>query len=231
MVRLYVPASAARKRRPQPALYLFDGQNVFGDEGSYVGGWHLHEVVEALDPERAEHPVVIGIDHGGDRRIEELAPWEAIGNPGLADVFLEWIREVVIPAVHQRVHLATGPEHVVIGGSSMGGLCALYAHLRHPDRFGGALVMSPAFAVVGPPLPAFVEAAAKPDVSRIYLDCGAKERGGQMLRSAERVAGLLRAKGYVDGEDLLWKADPRGEHNERFWRRRSPAALEFLFQK
>jgi hypothetical protein len=29
-----------------PTLYLFDGQNVFGDEGSFAGGWHTHAAVD-----------------------------------------------------------------------------------------------------------------------------------------------------------------------------------------
>src|SRR5688572_10441497 len=48
VVRVFVP-SGIRKNQRRPVLYMFDGQNVFGDEGSFAGGWHADQAVAALD--------------------------------------------------------------------------------------------------------------------------------------------------------------------------------------
>jgi hypothetical protein len=49
-----------------------------------------------------------------------------------------------------------------------------------------------------------------------------------MIKSVERMAELLRARGY--GNDrLLYRPDARGTHSEAHWRRRLPKALRFQF--
>jgi enterochelin esterase-like enzyme len=72
-VRVYVPPHDAGGA-PAPVLYMFDGQNLFDDEPSYAGGWHLHRSVRALGLKHRRAPVIVGIDHGGTARIEELSP-------------------------------------------------------------------------------------------------------------------------------------------------------------
>jgi hypothetical protein len=49
-----------------------------------------------------------------------------------------------------------------------------------------------------------------------------------MLRSAERLAGELRGRGWDDGS-LKFVVAKRGAHTERAWRRRAPSALTWLF--
>jgi hypothetical protein len=63
----------------------------------------------------------------------------------------------------------------------------------------------------------------------VYLDCGAREGGGRMLPLVERMAKKLRGRGYPP-EQLMMRADQRGAHNERHWRRRLPLALRFMFR-
>ncbi len=132
--RAYVPSRPAAKRS---VLVMFDGQNAFGDEGSFAGGWHSHEAVERMAAARA--PVIVAIDHGGAERIAELG---APSSPKLAS-FVDLVVDQVLPAAHERFALAYGPAAHVVGGSSMGGLAALYMHFRRPEVFGGAIAMSP----------------------------------------------------------------------------------------
>lgn len=40
---------------------------------------------------------------------------------------------------------------------------------------------------------------------------------------------LPDARGYKEGDDLLWHPDPYGHHSEQAWRERAPHALERLF--
>ncbi len=90
--------------------------------------------------------------------------------------------------------------------------------------------MSPAFQFGGKALFEFVSRTPTPEVSRIYVDCGAREAGGRMFAVAERMVRLLERKGYGEGQ-LLWRPDPRGIHHERAWSRRAPQALSFMFRK
>jgi predicted alpha/beta superfamily hydrolase len=227
-VRIYPPRSW-EPAVPHAALYLYDGQNVFGDEGSYSGGWFAHEAVEKLARFGLPLPVVIGIDHGGASRVNELSPFECQGCASQAELFLGWVTGVLIPALTAELNLLPGPHGAVVGGSSMGGLAALWSHFRYPATFGGALVMSPSFWVDEQAIFRDLAARPTPEVSRIYLDCGTREGRGSLLPMVAAMAAHLAARGYGD-DRLLFRPDPRGAHNERTWRRRLPKALRFLYR-
>jgi predicted alpha/beta superfamily hydrolase len=225
-VRVFSPARRDGGPRP-PVVVLFDGQNVFCDEGSFSGGWHAHAAAAALVQEGLVPPVVVAIHHGGASRIDELGPWPSDRGGGKLDALLRFAADQLLPAVADRFGASTNPEDVIIGGSSMGGLAALYCHFTRPDRFGGALAMSPSLWFAGREAFAFVARRDLPAVSRIYLDAGAKEDGGGMQVSAESLAAVLRGRGY--GPDRLELViDPEGTHAEADWKRRFPAAMRFL---
>jgi predicted alpha/beta superfamily hydrolase len=225
-VRVYVPP-----RDPgavSPVLYMFDGQNVFDDAPSYAGGWHLHKTAHALAKKHKRAPVIVGIDHGGAERIHELVPWASDRGGGRTDALVDWIAGSLAPRVQAEFRVAWEPRDVGIGGSSLGGLASLYAHFKRPDAFGIVMSMSPSFFIGRGRIFEFVAAASKPWATRIYLDAGGLEAGGALLRSAERMANELRARSWDDGS-LRFVAAKRGAHTEKAWRRRSPAALTWLF--
>jgi predicted alpha/beta superfamily hydrolase len=224
-VRAYVP-SRYHASRSHRALVLFDGQNVFEDEGSFAGGWHVDDAIERM-PRKLRPPIVVAIDHGGAARIDELAPWAFRGRGGKLDPLLDAIATQIVPEVHRRWHVDHGAVGWALGGSSLGGLAALYGHLRAPDVFGGALAMSPSLWLADRRAFGFVEERAKPSFTRVYLDCGAREGRG-MFELARLMAGLLRGRGW-DAEQMLWRPDSKGAHSERHWRRRLPKALRFFY--
>ncbi len=210
-VRVYVPEHV---EHPAPVLVMFDGQNIFGDEGSYSGGWYADDAVGNL-PKNVRRPIVVGVDNGGGARIHEL--WAGL------DPLLYCIAHDVLPALAERVPIEPG---CVIGGSSMGGLAAFVGLLRHPDVFRSALCMSPSFWMAQPAI--FAEVRRRPiaETARIYMDVGGKESAAMQLH-AGRMAKLLEERGV----NVLWRLDKRGCHNERHWRRRLPKALKFLFKR
>jgi predicted alpha/beta superfamily hydrolase len=233
-VRVYLPR-AYDPEVPSLALYMFDGQNVFDDAPSFCGGWHLHEAIEKLAGSGGRGrpvpvpPVVIGIDHGGAERVLELSPFPFEGEEPKIDLFLDWVTGSLMPALNAELRLIPGPVGAVVGGSSMGGLAAFYAHLKHPEAFGGAMVMSPSFWVAGNKILEWVVDQPTPEVSRIYLDCGAREGRGSLLPLVAAMAAHLASRGYED-DRLLWRPDAKGVHNEASWRRRLPKALRFLYR-
>ncbi len=227
-VRLYVPADFD-PAVPRFTLFLFDGQNVFDDEPSYAGGWYAHEAAERLARAGKLAPVLVGIDHGGAERIRELSPFPVQGYPGRLDTLLDWLFGTLKPALAKRLPLIEGPAGSAVGGSSMGGLAATYAHFRRPEELGGALVMSPSFWIGDGEILDWINDQPRPPYSRIYLDSGMREGRGTLLPLVARLAGHLAARGYGDLH-LRFRTDPKGLHSEQSWRRRFPAALRFLYR-
>jgi predicted alpha/beta superfamily hydrolase len=225
-VRVYVPPRD--RHAVSPVLYVFDGQNVFDDEPSYAGGWHLHNTARSLAKKHGRAPVIVGIDHGGDARIEELSPWAGERGGGRTDALLDWLTGTLAPRVRAEFRVSAEPREVGIGGSSMGGLAALYAHFRNPETFGLVMSMSPSLFMGRGKLFEFIRSKSKPWTSRIYLDAGGLEAGGSMLKAAQSLAGELKTRGWDDGS-LRFVAAKRGTHSEKHWRRRAPGALQFLF--
>lgn len=212
-VRAFVPAGPSR---PRPLLLLFDGQNVFSDEGSHAGGWYAHEAAAGLGERTFERPIVVGVGNGGLRRADELGAH--------VDRFLAGVVTELVPRLRARFDVAS----LVVGGASLGGLAALHAWLTLPT-FDGALVMSPSLWFGRRALLRSVEHLPLRATGRLYVDAGARERG-RMFADAELLCAVLRARGL--GEDrLLWRPDRRGGHHERHWRRRLPKALRFLFRR
>lgn len=231
-VRAYVPAPRPHDEA-RPVLLLFDGQNVFGDEGSFAGGWFAHEAIDKLGRWRPTPPLVVALDHGHHARIDELTPLSDGHRGGKLAAVTDAIERQLLPRLHRRFDLARGPRGHYVGGASLGGLAALYIHLQRPDVFGGALAMSPSLWFTHAKIDAFFRAQPTPLFSRIYLDCGAGEAHGNTAKLVRALARHLRGRGYRPPKDardlrLLVGIDPRGRHNERSWRRRLPKALRFL---
>jgi enterochelin esterase-like enzyme len=224
-VRVYLPTERTNID-PLPVLYMFDGQNIFHDSPSYSGGWYLHHAVHDLTAAGKTAPVVVGIDHGNENRVHELSPFACAESRGQLNHMLRWLVRELRPRINKEFHVSQDVGNTAIGGSSMGGLAALYGHFRRPDVFGAALCMSPSLWFAEHKINEHLAGQPLPWSSRIYIDAGAHE--GDMLRDAERLVSDLRGRGY-DDTSLMFLADPYGKHSEQDWRKRAPSAIEFLF--
>ena len=228
MARVFVPEGFAEQEF-KPLLVMFDGQNVFDDEPSFSGGWHVHDAVAAMNGETHFRPAVVGINHGNEARLDGLGPFHTRQGGGKADNLLGWAGDTHLPMLRDHFHLTGGPIGTVVGGSSMGGLASIYAHFARPDLFGGAIVMSPSLWFGKKKVFDFITHAETPNPSRVYFDWGAHE-GKEMSEPAKAMAQHLRARGYSD-EQLRIVEDPEGKHSEADWLRRIPHALDFMFHK
>ncbi len=227
-LRVYVPFYCMT-RKTNPVLILFDGQNVFDDGPSYAGGWFAHHAVEKLSKDR-QIPILIGVDHGKKKRLDELSPWTTEKGGGKADPFLDWLVTIGLPDIKRRLELSLSPESTYLAGSSLGGLAALYAHFRHPETFGGAICMSPSFWVHHQEIFKYVDSQPIPKISRIYMDGGLLESNGHLCMQICQMEKKFLAKG-MNREDFLTITDRKGTHSERDWRRRFPNALRFMYRK
>jgi predicted alpha/beta superfamily hydrolase len=226
---IYLPPGYDAATRRYPVAYVFDGQNLYEDKGSFAGGWRLHRALDVRATLGQEVPIVVGIHHGPDRAAE-LSPWPVEeGKPALGDKLLDWVVGPLARMVKEDLRVLEGPEHTLIGGSSLGGNLALYGFFRHNDVFGKALCMSPSLWVQEGQIFHHVALARCGGDPRIYLDMGALEAEGIVLEHGQWMADLLERKGFVPGYHFMWRPDPRGDHSERNWRRRLPMALRYLY--
>lgn len=228
-VRVHVPTRGPTVKGQRPALFLFDGQNVFDDAGSFAGGWWAHRAVDRLAVSGRRAPVVVAVDHGGEARIDELSPFTDGKRGGKLETLLEWMVSTLVPRIQKDFGTIAGPYGSVIGGSSMGGLAALWAHHRFPETFGGAISMSPSLWFGKRAVFDDIASRPRPAISRIWLDCGTREAGGRMVSIVAAMAKSIAERGY-DADHLRFLADPRGGHDEASWRRRFPRVLRFMYR-
>jgi predicted alpha/beta superfamily hydrolase len=231
------PENALRK---YPVLYLLDGQNLFDACLSDLSHreWGVDETVGRLIAAKSLPAlIVVGVDNAGANRAREFLPYKDFAeDPDMADPagkrFPEFLGAEVTPLVNSHYRTLRGRTNTGIGGSSYGGVAALYALLARPKEFGFALVESPTLWVgMGQlvrdtyPLTAFPV--------RVYFGAGGRESNDP--RENERLIALIRvvvadfrAAGY-DDRNLRFVLDPQAAHNEDAWAQRLPGALRFLF--
>jgi alpha-glucosidase len=53
---------------------MHDAQNLFDSKTSYAGEWNIDEKLDSINAEL----IVIGIEHGNDKRMDELTPLKMI---------------------------------------------------------------------------------------------------------------------------------------------------------
>lgn len=218
------PGYDAREQQSRcyPVIYMFDGQNLFDTQRAFLHSeWCVDETMAQLSDEGLE-AIVVGVDHGGARRVAEYTPF----GHGLGERTLDFFEQSLLPRINADFRTRSERETTLIAGSSMGGLMSLYALMTRPHLFGGAGVFSPAFWPAQRAIYRVVERVAErgaPPV-RIYIDNGTREP------SAAPMVRLLQAAGYRDGESLLYVSERGGEHNEAAWARRFPGAMRFLLR-
>lgn len=224
---IYLPVSYnISTEKTYPVLYLQDAQNLFDQSTSFAGEWRVDEILDSLKTEM----IVVGIEHGGDKRLDELTPFphpEYKG--GKADLYLEFILTSLMPEIRQRFRIRTGPESTFIGGSSLGGLFAYYSVLKHPEIFGKGLIFSPSFWF-SDEIFAITEKANINEIrdTKMYLRAGDSE-SETMVPLMFKIRKQLIDKGYSPC-NIFARAITEGKHNEKFWSTLLPEAVLWLMQ-
>jgi predicted alpha/beta superfamily hydrolase len=243
MIRVWLPpgyGDRMNRKRLYPVFYLNDGQNLF-DPSTAFGGieWQVDETAQRLIQERRIEPlIIIGIDNAQADRVREYVPYRAAGIPVrtvAGKKYPEFLQREVIPFVRKRYRIASGPENTGLGGSSLGGLIALYTSMVRPGEFGRLLIESPSL-FVGERRILRESLRVKNWPERIFLGVGTKELGDDRAQNQKVVedvctlAEILRKSG-LSGDRLEVDIDEGASHSESAWAGRFPDALAFLFGK
>jgi predicted alpha/beta superfamily hydrolase len=209
-----------------PVVYFMDGQNVFDAATSYVGEWGADETLDELLVKHDLAVIAVGVDHGGEARMQELSVWENPEfRPAKGEAFLADLVGAVKPAIDARYRTRPAAASTTIVGSLMGGLMAHAAVLRRPDVFGGAIIFSPSYWFS----PAIAEeTAATPLKSgqRVYVYAGGME-SESMLPQARAMFETFSVRSPSTRLNFL--EDPNAGHNEAAWRAALPTALCWRF--
>jgi metallo-beta-lactamase class B len=150
---VYLPAPYKNSKKHYPVMYLQDGQNIFDDYTSAYGEWGVDECLDSLFTKGKRPCIVIGIDNGGETRMNEYNPYEFTWKDSSTsktftpegDQYLSFISHTLKPFIDKHYRTLSSRENTIIAGSSMGGLIAYYALLKYPKVFGKAGIFSPAF--------------------------------------------------------------------------------------
>lgn len=209
---VYLPKNYLTSKEKFSVIYMHDAQNLFDAKTSYSGEWNVDEKLDSLNAQ----VIVVGIEHGNDKRLEELTPFknEKYGG-GKAANYLEFMVKTLKPKIDETYRTKTDKKHTIIMGSSLGGLTSFFAVLKYPKVFGKAGVFSPSFWF-SKDIYNLTEKSKKIN-SKIYFLCGDNE-------SDDMVSDLNKMEYFLNSNRCYClnlnekKIVKNGQHNEKLWR-------------
>ncbi|HEX9826695.1 MAG TPA: alpha/beta hydrolase-fold protein, partial [Flavobacteriaceae bacterium] len=217
---------------PYPVIYMHDAQNLFDEKTSFVGEWKIDEYLDTIHENQS---IIIGIEHGNEKRIDELTPYitEKYGG-GKGDMFLDFVVNTLKPKIDSTYHTLKDVKQTAIFGSSLGGLMSLYAVIKYPEIFGKAGIFSPAIWINKKEIFQFVKNADIDPDKKIYFLVGSEEGetmgdASTMVSDQHEMVQLLKTKGISDN-NIVDKVIPNGHHNETLWSTYFPEAYQWLIK-
>ena len=240
-LHIYLPDEYDTSDQRYPVMYFFDGHNLFSNEDATYGKcWGLKEFLDGWD----QKIILVGIEcgHEGDERLSEYLPYR----PGFGPLFnfrpmgeltMNWIVNDIKPMIDKEFRTLPQREHTAIGGSSMGGLMALYAITEYNDWFFGGACVSTATGLCYRSVVNSVKKALLQKETRVYLSWGTRE------------AFLLRDRTKPDSSSITWRQNRMvakllkrngaqvklvcqvgGRHCEADWEKQNNRFMDFIWK-
>ena len=231
--RVYVclPEGYRTKRQSRyPVLYMFDGHNVFFDsDATYGKSWGMKEYMERSKKELIV--VAVECNHQGNGRLREYAPFDFENDTlgaiqGQGKLYMDWLTGILKPDIDKNYRTLPDRENTLIGGSSMGGLMALYGATVYNHVFQRAACLSPSLWVDPDKVLQMIAGAKIKNDTCIYMDYGSVEMYNHEANASSLMAvtQLLLTK----HADLTLRIIPGGTHSEASWEKQIPIFMECL---
>ena len=241
-LHIYLPDDYLSGMDRYPVLYFFDGHNLFSDDDATYGKcWGLKTFLDKWDRKL----ILVGIEcgHEGDERLSEYMPYRPLLTTRFAMYFpmgsktMDWIVHEVKPMIDRDYRTLPDREFTGIGGSSMGGLMAIYAGVHYNHVFSKAACVSSAVGFcMRPLLKDLRQSTIRPD-SRFYLSWGTKEafgikdptkddRSSKTYKWNKQVRDVLEAK----GARVTMYCQVGGAHCEADWEKQNPIYMDDLWK-
>ncbi|QNM85016.1 alpha/beta hydrolase [Polaribacter pectinis] len=224
---LYLPPNYNETSENYEVIYMHDAQNLFDDKTSFVGEWGIDETLNKLYNKTGKSFIVVGVENGGEKRIEEYTPWkhEKYGG-GKGAIYVDFLANTLKPYIDANYRTKTAPENTAIVGSSLGGLISFYGGLKKPKVFGKIGALSTSFWFSNK-VNDFTKENGNQKNSKIYFLVGGKE-GDNMVPDTKNMANLLVGLGFPK-ENIRTNIVPEGKHTESFWKAEFLETITFLF--
>jgi predicted alpha/beta superfamily hydrolase len=239
LISVYLPECYTEENKRFPVLYMHDGQNVFEDEGA-INGVSLG-MKDYLDTSGLEI-IVVAVDQNpeGEERVNEYCPWVhgevskqilgyASSSGGRGKEYVDFIVNELKPLIDEKYR--TIENHTSMAGISLGGLTSTYAACRYPDIFKRIAAISPGFYRNQEEIEKLLRDSDLTAIERFYMDLGTKEVGADeemnqvFLNLTRRVYQIVSEK--ITDHHFQFVED--AEHSYRFFRKRIPKILSYLY--
>lgn len=224
-IRIYLPPNYEQTTKSYPVIYMHDGQNLFADSTSFVGEWHVDETLDSLYQTDELEVIVVGIDNGGQHRIDEYTAWthEKYGG-GQGAEYADFVVKELKPMIDSTYRTKVNEAAVI--GSSLGGLISHYMIFKYPDVFTKAGIFSPSYWF-SDEVKGFTEQRKLTPQHRVYNLMGDKE-GAEALEAFSDISANIGINSHAQLKIVSVKD---GEHNEQLWSEQLAACLLWLFKE
>ena len=226
-VVLYLPANYYTSKVRYPVLYMHDGQNLFDEFTAPFGEWGIDEALDSLQKQTGKYAIVVGIDHGNEKRITEYN-FENNIQYGAAEgqQYVDFVATTLKNYIDKKYRTKKDKLHTAIAGSSLGGLISAYAVIKYPETFGTAGIFSPAFWIA-PTIDLLTRPTSEKIENRFWFYAGDKE-------SSDMVPDIKIIKNNLEKNiknEILFTTDKTGAHNEKTWRKWFPSFYKWWVKR
>jgi len=239
-LHIWLPDGYPESGERYPVMYFFDGHNLFDDaEATYGKSWGMKDFLTGW----AKKMIVVGVEcgHEGHERLYEYLPYQAKmrrapEGKALGEETFRWIIEEIKPMIDAEFRTYPFRECTAVGGSSMGGLMALYGIVHHNRWFSKGACVSSAIGFCMDQLMADMRKSEIDPDTRAYLSWGTKEAYGLKDATKEDTSSesYLRNKEAAEylrsrGARAKLYCQVGGGHCEADWEKQVPAFMNFLW--
>jgi enterochelin esterase-like enzyme/ketosteroid isomerase-like protein len=222
---VYTPAGYSTKDQPYNLLLLFDGETWGNGAGNLVP---TPTILDNLVAQKKVPPTILVLVNAGSRRVRDLA---------CSQNFTDFLAKELLPELRTTYRVTADPKHVVVGGSSLGGLASACAGLMHPETFGNILSLSGSYWYIpgfekmegslylgdsGWVMREYLQSPKLP--LRFYLEVGRYEGLATQLPTNRNLRDILKLKGYP-----VTYSEFDGGHDYLCWRGSVADGLIALF--
>ena len=231
-VFVYLPKGYRNSDQRYPVFYMYDGHNLFFDDtATYGKSWGLKEYLD----EHKTQIIAVGVEcnHEGNERLCEYSPYsfkdKYLGKvTGRGKTTMDWMTSDLKQWVDETFRTLPEREHTYIGGSSMGGLMALWTIAAYNEVFSRAACVSSFIRYNHRKLLKELDREYLPD-TRVYLSWGAKEFGSRRSLAQGTADNLDAANTLMKNGASVYLYQPlSGTHSEASWEKEIPVFMDFL---
>ena len=240
-LHIWLPDDYHISQERYPVMYFFDGHNLFFDtDATYGKAWGFSDFLARW----GKKIILVGIEcgHEGYERLSEYLPYPANKTSSFGKTIpmgsqtMDWIVEEIKPMIDREYRTIPFRECTAIGGSSMGGIMALYAGVHYNRWFSKAACISTAMGFCMRPLMADIKNSDLSPDSRFFLSWGTHEAWGiedptQEDRSSKTYTWNSRVQDALGKKGCLATTfcQVGGYHCEASWEAQIPLFMDYLW--